>query len=771
LSLAATPPAGLLTANIPVKAALPASSSPADSIVANTTLTKNKIWILKGFVVVKAGVTLTIDAGTFIQGHATVKGALIVDRGGYLVAAGTREQPITFSGPTEERGSWGGIVLLGKGISNQAYYEPTCPTCLPTLSYEALPWALYGGWDDTDSSGVLTYLRLDNTGLAINVDRELNGITLCAVGSRTVMHHIQVDRSDDDGIEWFGGAVNGDHLIVTNQVDDGFDIDHGYHGSIEYMINIQRREPARPRPGSPVGNEVVGDNGIECGSSQGDLSPVTHPHWSHVTVIDNGKAFGPFQAKEGCGGTFEKMVLVAGGAHIDTASAWGINLFANSTVDNLLAPAPRLDFKDVFLTGRWNNFAQVDGLIGATSKLDSALAVLTAKIRQFPYAYSHSYGLNRDLTPSNPAIIAAGAGAIVDGNLWYKDWTFPGTMDFPLGDSGKPVVAALETQVRKDRALISYCPMNGGWAILQDPFILSHVDSLGQVRWTREYQGWTGAHVRPALEGGFAVAAITSYPVRRVVLGRLDSAGAIVFDRTFDAFTAGNILDFVQAPDSGYVFSLHSQFASKEKVQLIKLDKLGNTQWVRSFEAYLTRAYSVKPAPDGGFIVGGVLGRTAGSSHGALLLELDAAGQTQWLREFPENSAGYDAEATPDGGYLVAGEATDSYGALQAALAKVDASGNLLGAGGIYKPLSAISGSRWSGALSIPGGTVLLGIHDGLTLSKADVNGKLLWELPQNGVSEPSYPRLFRTRSGKSGFCFTRPGPSGRPVYCGSLQE
>ncbi|MEO7427603.1 MAG: hypothetical protein ABI036_20635 [Fibrobacteria bacterium] len=72
----------------------------------NTTLTSDKIWVLNGFTLVKAGVTLTIQPGTYVEASTANRGTLLVDRGGYLVAAGTKEQPITFSGePGAERGS------------------------------------------------------------------------------------------------------------------------------------------------------------------------------------------------------------------------------------------------------------------------------------------------------------------------------------------------------------------------------------------------------------------------------------------------------------------------------------------------------------------------------------------------------------------------------------------------------------------------------------------------------------------------------------------
>jgi hypothetical protein len=433
--LAVTLGAGLSHAElIPVKSSTVAGV-PADSIVNNTLLTADKIWTLKGFVIVKAGVTLTIEAGTTIQGDATTRGTLMVDRGAKLIARGTAEKPIRFKGPTEERGAWGGIVLLGKAVSNQGY-DATCPSCTPMIQYEALNWATYGGSDPHDNSGVLEYVTLDGPGFPVDLDKELNGLTMCAVGDGTVINHVQVHRGDDDGFEWFGGSVNTSHLVVTQETDDAFDLDHGYNGTSHHMIAVQRVEPKRPRPGSTVGSEPVGDNGVECGSSQGDLDPATHPHWSNITLIDNGVAFGPFQAKEDCGGLYEKMVLVTGGAHKDSLSAWAMNFLGDQVINDFSLNEPPLDFKDVFILGKFKDKFKFEAG-GTPSSIALATEILNTIVKTKPVTAEGDYGLYSDLSPSDPEVLAKNAGAIEVGSngpdLWYQGWTIPNTVKFDLG--------------------------------------------------------------------------------------------------------------------------------------------------------------------------------------------------------------------------------------------------------------------------------------------------------------------------------------------------
>jgi hypothetical protein len=54
-------------------------------------------WILKGYVYVTDGVTITFEAGSVIQSDITEKGALIIERGAKLIAQGTATQPIVVS--------------------------------------------------------------------------------------------------------------------------------------------------------------------------------------------------------------------------------------------------------------------------------------------------------------------------------------------------------------------------------------------------------------------------------------------------------------------------------------------------------------------------------------------------------------------------------------------------------------------------------------------------------------------------------------------------
>ena len=65
---------------------------------------------------------------------------------------------------------------------------------------------------------------------------EINGISLVGVGRGTEMDYIQVEGNSDDGIEFYGGAVNVKHGVFTNNLDDSVDWDEGYQGNLQYII-------------------------------------------------------------------------------------------------------------------------------------------------------------------------------------------------------------------------------------------------------------------------------------------------------------------------------------------------------------------------------------------------------------------------------------------------------------------------------------------------------------------------------------------------------
>jgi hypothetical protein len=206
-----------------------------DKITTSTTWTANKKYLLKGFVYVESGATLTIEAGTIIKGDKDTKGTLIIKPGAKIIAEGTVQKPIIFTSNQAKGsrgyGDWGGVILLGKAKVNKS------PA---TIEGENL--STFGGTDDEDNSGILKYVRIEFAGIAFEPDKEINGLTLGGVGRGTVMDYIQVSYSGDDAFEWFGGSANAKHLIAFRGLDDDFDTDNGFSGKIQYGLSL--RDPS-----------------------------------------------------------------------------------------------------------------------------------------------------------------------------------------------------------------------------------------------------------------------------------------------------------------------------------------------------------------------------------------------------------------------------------------------------------------------------------------------------------------------------------------------
>ncbi|WP_336516144.1 hypothetical protein [Pollutibacter soli] len=262
----------------------PPPPSPTDTVVTgslttNKTLTADKKWILKGYVYVTNGVTLTIEPGTTVMSDVTDKGALCIERGGKIMAEGTAEKPIVFTSGkavgSRAPGDWGGIVLLGRARTNRS----STPVIEGGLDRP------YGGTDDADNSGVMKYVRIEYAGIAAFANSEINALTLGAVGSGTTLEYIQTAYANDDAYEFFGGKVNAKHLVAAYTADDDYDFDFGFTGKIQYAVAL--RDPAFVDPGD-AGNGIESDND---GSGTAAL-PYTRPVLSNFTFVGPNNAPG-----------------------------------------------------------------------------------------------------------------------------------------------------------------------------------------------------------------------------------------------------------------------------------------------------------------------------------------------------------------------------------------------------------------------------------------------------------------------------------------------
>jgi hypothetical protein len=245
-------------------------------------LTSSVAWHLSGLVYVDSSDVLIIDAGTTIRGDVSSSstvpgGGLIVTRGAQIRAIGTASSPIviTSAATSPVSGDIAGVVLIGNASTNHAGR-----VLIEGITNNPPADATYGGsvgTVDTDTSGILQYVRIEYAGFELAADNELNGLTLAGVGSGTIIDFVEVFKSKDDSFEFFGGTVSPTHLLSVDGLDDMFDTDNGYRGSITYALGLADTT----RADKSTSNGVESDNNATGTSA----TPLTNATFNYVTLV------------------------------------------------------------------------------------------------------------------------------------------------------------------------------------------------------------------------------------------------------------------------------------------------------------------------------------------------------------------------------------------------------------------------------------------------------------------------------------------------------
>lgn len=260
-----------------------------------------------------AGVTLTVAAGVVVAADSSeaTNDLLLVNRGSRIQAVGTPQAPIIFTSQQNlasngvsdvTQGQWGGIILLGR--STTAICATGTGGTNPTPCQQAIEGVtgrFYGGTNEADSSGTMSYVQIRFTGIAISDGNELQGLTLGATGSGTVLDHIQSHNSADDGIEIFGGTSNVKYIAITGADDDGFDVDNGWRGFMQFMIAAQKVSGATA---DSFATEID-SNGAE------DLLPRTWGRYANFTFISTATAPAAIRLRGGADMTFLNGIVKA----------------------------------------------------------------------------------------------------------------------------------------------------------------------------------------------------------------------------------------------------------------------------------------------------------------------------------------------------------------------------------------------------------------------------------------------------------------------------
>ncbi|WP_226646352.1 serine/threonine protein kinase [Microbulbifer variabilis] len=409
------------------------------------------------------GVKLEIQAGTTVA-FKDNSAFMVVNRGSQVFARGTESAPITFTSETDVRGTvtadavsqWGGMVINGFGVTNKCKYKGSIDDGDLVLDGECHVAAegstddntsYYGGDNNADNSGELSYVVVKHTGALVASGDELNGISFDAVGNGTVVNNLQAYSTFDDGIEFFGGAVDINNYVALYVRDDSIDIDEGYRGSITNALVIQSEND---------GNHCIEADGIGSYEDTVDYTSLinqglnSRPMIDGLTCIVSAQKEGThdpgagWRLREGIYPMITNSIIVASFKADETAddgsnyclrmeSAQTRNEATSGTevvlTSNIFACEDRTKTDEVsFDLETWtvnsgNQFAPISGAVSPTVTINTDFILLdgTPAIFTVPSAQQR---IDND-APTVNAYERAYMGALdLNGTDWTQGWTY-----------------------------------------------------------------------------------------------------------------------------------------------------------------------------------------------------------------------------------------------------------------------------------------------------------------------------------------------------------
>ncbi len=257
---------------------------------------------LTGPVIVSDGASLTIPEGTVIEATGGTSAYIAVAQGGEIFINGESDNPVimTSGEAAPAPGDWGGLVVCGKAPTNKGGSGGQTAT-------SEVADLTYGGSEVNDNSGSIRYLRIEYTGAEFSGDKQFNGLSLFGVGKGTTVEYVQSFDGRDDGIEFFGGTVDGKYLVSTGSGDDSIDFADGWAGTGSYWYIS--------------GGAKAGIEGSNNGDD-GAATPMTNATLENISIVGPGSEGGMY-IKEGGGMWSASNIYIEGfekGIYIKSAT-------------------------------------------------------------------------------------------------------------------------------------------------------------------------------------------------------------------------------------------------------------------------------------------------------------------------------------------------------------------------------------------------------------------------------------------------------------------
>jgi len=198
--------------------------------------------------------------------------------------------------------------------------------------------------------------------------------------------------------------------------------------------------------------------------------------------------------------------------------------------------------------------------------------------------------------------------------------------------------------------------------------LLIKLTNDGTISWKKTYGEFSldvgfyeqkGFSLRHTSDGGYILAgSTTSYGAggADVLLLKLDSNGAITWQKTYGSTEDDYAFLVIEATDEGYlvVYGPHIQHGSG--IGVLKINSIGTVVWQKTYDG-MDSALSIQQTLDGGYIIAGTTICPFGGHYNySEILKIDGAGNVSWMREPLPNSIPNVIQQTSDEGYIMASE-------------------------------------------------------------------------------------------------------------------
>ena len=235
-------------------------------------------------------------------------------------------------------------------------------------------------------------------------------------------------------------------------------------------------------------------------------------------------------------------------------------------------------------------------------------------------------------TTDNGYIVAGGVGC--DESV---GWTMK------LDSSGNTEWQKVYTGTGYDNSINSIQQTDDGGYIAvgtyNDDLWIAKLQSNGNIAWQNVYgdSGWfnweQGASIQQTSDSGYIVAGVYNGSGNSIWVLKLDSSGAILWQKTFvetTVYSEGEYATFIrQTRDGGYIVTGYTQVCGSSglcggDIWIIKLNSSGAIEWQKWYED--ARVKSIEQTNDDGYIVAGETDDFGSDDSDFLLLKLDSNG-------------------------------------------------------------------------------------------------------------------------------------------------